>query len=277
MHIMKDEERLQRWTEPRWRQATDLTDRDIIWHGGQWTEVLGVYRDMDEWELHLRPVPRPTSSRQSADAWAEDRKFAEDALDWSSSMYVVLRLLDRPNSNPGEIADKFVKVYQYEPVKTQSQPAWQPSAADQAPLTVNAASIFSLARLISKWRQDARGYDADALKGDDRVALHLRRCADDLAAAIQGRADRDDQDAFTEGLLEQAAQPGNERADARLARLGDAISNVTGADGDTAAWLAARMIGTLEAMRVESGAYRAPGSGEPWNVAAWLTSLGREV
>lgn len=276
MHIMKDDERLQRWTEPRWRQATDLTDRDVIFWEGQWTEVLGVYRDMDEWELHFGATPGQLIP-PSADAWTEDRQFAEDALDWSSGMYVVLRLLDRENSNPGEIADKFVKVYQYEPVKTQSQPTWQPSAADQAPRTVNAASIYSLARLISKWRQDAREYESDGLKGDARVAAHLGQCADDLAAATRGRADRDDMDAFTEGLLEQVAQPGNERADARLARLGDAISDVTGTDGDTAAWLAARMIGTLEAMRVESGAYRVPGEGEPWNVAAWLASLAREV
>lgn len=276
MHIMKDDERLQRWTEPRWRQATDLTDRDIIFWEGQWTEVMGVYRDMDEWELTFGPSPANLIP-QSADAWAEDHRFAEDALDWSSAMFVVLRLLDRPNSNPGEIADKFVKVYQYEPVKTQSQPTWQPSTADQAPLTANAPSTFSLARLISKWRQDAREYETDQLKGDDRVALHLRRCAAEVATALQGRADRDDQDAFTEGLLEQVTHRGNERADARLARLGDAISDVTGTDGDTATWLAARMIGTLEAMRVESGAYRDARNGEPWDVHAWLASLAREV
>jgi hypothetical protein len=225
MHIMTDDERMTRFTEPRLKQATDLTDRDIIYQDGEWTEVLGVYRDMDEWDLHFgSTVPDLVAPSQAA--WREDRKFAEDALDWSSDMYVVVRLLDRPNCTPGEIADKFTRIYKYEPVKVQSQPAWQPPPASQAPQAAT-----------------PRDGNAEALA------------------------------AFTEALLEGVAQPGNERADARLARLADAISAAAGTDGDNASWLAARVFGTLEAMRVESREYRDPRNGPPWDVAAWLESL----
>jgi hypothetical protein len=258
MHAMTDDERMGRWTEPRFRQATDLTDRDIIFWDGQWTEILGVYRDMDEWEQHFGAA-RPDLPQSS---WDEDRMFAENALDWSSSMYVVLRLLDRPNSNPGEIADKFVKVYQYEPVKTQSQPAWQPSAADQAPLTANAVSVQKLRAAL---REFTPGHYPRALVD------HLLDALD-----AQGRADRDDQDAFTEGLLAGVKRNSAGFPAGQLGQLAYAMMRTTGTDADTAAWLAARVFGTLEAMRVESGAYRAPGEGEPWDVKAWLATLNRE-
>jgi hypothetical protein len=92
-------------------------------------------------------------------------------------------------------------------------------------------------------------------------------------------ADQDarSQYAFTERLLERAAQPGYERADVKLARLADAISDTAGATGDDASWLAGVVIATLESWRVDSGAYQVPGEGEPWDADAWLASLGREV
>jgi hypothetical protein len=113
----------------------------------------------------------------------------------------------------------------------------------------------------------------DAEPGLGGILADLRELTALVAAFNAMRAARE---GFTEGLLEQVAQPGNGRADARLARLTDAISAASGTDGDTATWLAARVFGTLESMAVESGAYPADGTnGKPWDVTAWLTWMNK--
>lgn len=107
-------QRRDRWCDIRTRRADDLTDQDVIAWEGQWTEVADVIRDMNAWDAVYGP------SR------SEERKFAEDSLDWASPVYVVLRLFDIKNSNPGELADRFVRVYRYDLIQVQVLPAYIP-------------------------------------------------------------------------------------------------------------------------------------------------------
>jgi hypothetical protein len=268
----KNAQRRARQIEQELRFATDLTDEDVIQWERAWTEVRGVYRDLDEWEAIFG---RPEQGWYPVSGLADEPRLAAEALDWSSPMYVVLELLDRGKSNPGEIATRFVQVYMHEPVTVLSRPAWEPSPAEQAPLTAN-TGLPSLAELAD----DLEQIQADILAareahdpiGSLSTVTRVLRLRARLAPPV--RADQMTTEsvaayAFTEGLLAAHPMP------TRLAMIAGAISAWTGTDDDTASWLAARVFTMLEAMRVESGAYPKTGDPRPWDVAAWLADLGR--
>lgn len=100
----------------------------------------------------------------------------------------------------------------------------------------------------------------------------IRHASDPIPAVTDA-----DMNAFTDALLDRVEREdgGDGPATGRLGKLAEAVETCTGTDYDTAEWLAARVFTTLETMRVESGAYRVPGEGEPWDVAAWLENLAR--
>jgi hypothetical protein len=106
----------ERWCDIRTRRATDLTDQDVIMLNGQWTEVLGVYRDMDEWEAEFGAL--------GGDTAGPERELAEDALDWSTPTWVLLRVFDLASSDPATTGDRLVKVYKFSLIPVQTLPAW---------------------------------------------------------------------------------------------------------------------------------------------------------
>ena len=111
------------------RRAEDLTDQDVIRQSGRWTEVLDVYRNMEEWEATFgTEPPAARTTAESIAAYRKERQEAEYALDRTIDTYVLVRLLDLVNSNPGEIADMIVRMYRFELVETQDLPTWDQPA-----------------------------------------------------------------------------------------------------------------------------------------------------
>jgi hypothetical protein len=120
---LTDAQRRERWCDTRTRRAEDLTERDVIFWEGQWTEILGVYRTVDEWEAEFGAI--------GGDLDGPERKIAVDTLDWAAPTFVLLRLFDLGNSNPVETADMVVRVYRFELIETQTLPAWEPPTVFQ--------------------------------------------------------------------------------------------------------------------------------------------------
>lgn len=120
---LTDAQRRERWCDVRTRRAEDLTSQDVIRWKNRWTEVMGVYRDMDEWEHEFGAI--------GGDTAGPERKLTIDALDWASPAWVLLRLFDLDSSNPAETADTVARVYRFELIEVQTLPAWEPQAEIQ--------------------------------------------------------------------------------------------------------------------------------------------------
>jgi hypothetical protein len=127
---MTDKELRERWVTVRERRAADLTIQDVIWQDGAWRIVLGVYRDMDEWEAEFGALPNEPEHLTAA--LAADRQYAADALEWAAPAWTVLRLMDLGASSPGETADELIRLPWYELVRVQDLPSFEPSHAGDA-------------------------------------------------------------------------------------------------------------------------------------------------
>ena len=131
---LTDKQRRERWCDVRTKRAEDITSYDVIKWNGRWTEVFQVYRDMDEWEAEFGAIGGITDPENLPGIPNPEYRKAQEALDWSASTWVLLRLFDLANANPAENPDFTVKVYKFDLIEVQTLPAFLPSAVDQEPL-----------------------------------------------------------------------------------------------------------------------------------------------
>ena len=126
MTKLTDAQRRNRWCTIQLRRAEDLTPYDIIrWPRSSWTEILGVYRDLDEWAAEFRLISSFPDGEDPG--YLDQRKAAESALD--ADDLVVIRVIDRERSEPGCTEDTLLVRYRYELIETQDLPAWEPAPA----------------------------------------------------------------------------------------------------------------------------------------------------
>jgi hypothetical protein len=115
-----DASRRERWCAVKLRRAVDLTYLDVIRWQGNWTEILGVYRSMDEWEAEFGAIGDIVDPEILPGQPNPEYRQAVDALAWASPTWVLLRLHNRFASDPGVIADTVIKVYMYDLFETQA-------------------------------------------------------------------------------------------------------------------------------------------------------------
>jgi hypothetical protein len=128
---LTDAQRRERWCDSRTKRAEDITPYDVIRRNGRWTEVFGVYRDMDEWEAEFGAIGGITGPDIGSRQPNPEYEAAKEALDWGTPTWVLLRLFDLEAANPVENPDFTVKVYKFDLIEVQTRPAWEPSMTDR--------------------------------------------------------------------------------------------------------------------------------------------------